>query len=180
MFIGFLLWKAQTSEPQMAPPEQPFADLDPAPKPEKKYPPEPDPGDLAAPRTPEKNAPASGVGRRYDFYRILRDYEVVIPEAETTHPRVAKPQSDARAERPQTGVYLLQVGSFRTLAQAQTLRAELALLGLEAVIKAAPTPKGQTWRRVQVGPYRDAAERNGVIENLEANGYRPILVRLQP
>ena len=110
---------------------------------------------------------------------MLRDYEVIIPAAETTRPLKTERKTPP-LERPRSGVYLLQVGSFRALEQAQTLRAELALLGLEAVIKAAQTPEGETWRRVQVGPYRDAAERAAVIENLEANGYRPILVALPP
>ena len=123
--------------------------------------------------------------RRYDFYRMLRDYEVVIPEEETARP--SKPNMDPRerprgriAPRPKAGVYMLQVGSFRTRAQAEAMRAELALLGLEAIIKTARDTDGQFRQRVQVGPYGDAAERNAVIENLEANGHRPILVKPVP
>ncbi|MGB0720823.1 MAG: SPOR domain-containing protein [Gammaproteobacteria bacterium] len=138
---------------------------------------------------PEETGPQP---RRYDFYRILRDYEVEVPEPpraiatprpasasdSTPDPR-ALAEEKRRAERPSEGIYTLQTGSFRTREQAETLRAELALLGLEAAISDTRADDGRTWFRVRVGPYRDADERNAVIENLEGNGIKPILVRMK-
>ena len=186
---AFWFWDVETPSPSGDQTQEPVADANPSPKP-KRPPQEPDPGKLTESRTShdegvkeqttnDQNAPPKK--RRYEFYRMLRDYEVVLPEEETMRPRQPPAQRrNAReaAAKPRTKIYMLQVGSFRTRPQADALRAQLATLGLEAVIKQAQTPDGRIWQRVQVGPYRDAAERDAVIENLEANGHRPILVHL--
>ncbi|MGB0712064.1 MAG: SPOR domain-containing protein [Gammaproteobacteria bacterium] len=130
--------------------------------------------------------------RRFEFYRLLREYEVEVPPPPKPRPeapaaRVSDPTTDPRelarekrlAERPREGIYALQAGSFRTREQAETLRAELALLGLEAAISDTRAADGRNWFRVRVGPYRDADERDAVIENLEGNGIKPILVRMK-
>ena len=187
---AFWFWDVETPSPSGDQTQEPVADANPSPKP-KRPPQEPDPGKLTESRTPndegakEKTAhddqDAPPKKRRYEFYRMLRDYEVVLPEEETMRPRQPPAQRrNAReaAAKPRTKIYMLQVGSFRTRPQADALRAQLATLGLEAVIKQAQTPDGRIWQRVQVGPYRDAAERDAVIENLEANGHRPMLIRL--
>ena len=187
---AFWFWDAEAPLPPDDPVQTPVADANPSPKPARQNPQEPDPGKLAESRTPhdenaeeptadDRDAPPKK--RRYDFYRMLRDYEVVLPKEETTRPQEprAEPNQPQEAEKKlRTGIYMLQVGSFRTRAQADALRAELARLGLEAVVQQARTPDGRTWQRVRVGPYRDTAERDAAMENLEANGHRPLLIRL--
>lgn len=50
------------------------------------------------------------------------------------------------------GPYKMQCGSFRTQAQAETLKARIAFSGLEAQISSV-TGKSGTWHKVFLGPY---------------------------
>ena len=52
----------------------------------------------------------------------------------------------------QKGTYRLQCGSFKTTARAETLKATIAFVGLEAIIKKSVGSNG-TWYKVILGPY---------------------------
>ena len=64
--------------------------------------------------------------REYDFYKILPEMEVVIPEAELQHRANA---SNGTVEAP---AYIIQAGSFENRSDADSMKARLALLGLSA------------------------------------------------
>ena len=109
-----------------------------------------------APEIPTQPHPAT----RFDFYEILPKFEVVIPEVE----------SQARPDRVATSVgdpgsYVLQAGSFRTSADAERMRANLALLGIESRIQKV-TIDANDFHRVRVGPMSDLDELNGVRRRL--------------
>lgn len=55
-------------------------------------------------------------------------------------------------EVKQNGPYRLQCGSFKTTARAETLKATIAFVGLEASIKKSIGSNG-TWYKVILGPY---------------------------
>ena len=111
---------------------------------------------------------------RFDFYTILPEMEVVIEEHEIS----GEPQQGVRqVEKP--GLYLLQAGSFRSYEQADKLKAELALMGLETDIHKAPGSGQESWNRVRVGPYNNLAELNEVRALLRQNGINAILIRVQ-
>jgi len=55
-------------------------------------------------------------------------------------------------EVTQKGPYRLQCGSFKTTARAETLKATIAFIGLEAFIKKSVGSNG-TWYKVLLGPY---------------------------
>lgn len=87
---------------------------------------------------------------RFDFYKMLPQFEVVIPETErevTEGGRRIEPVS-------RSGTYVLQAGSFRNYADADRMKAELALLGLESQIQRVEIDE-QQWHRVRLGPYKD-------------------------
>ena len=67
---------------------------------------------------------------RFDFYTLLPEMEVVIPEQEIQGKTEA---GIKQVEKP--GTYYLQVGSFRSMEQADRFKAELILLGLETSIQ---------------------------------------------
>src|SRR5690606_6709904 len=81
--------------------------------------------------------------RRFDFYDILPQYEVVVPEVEVVTRRslaapgatpgatVAAPGATVAAP----GSYILQTGSFRSHNDADRMQASLALLGIESRIQ---------------------------------------------
>jgi cell division protein FtsN len=103
---------------------------------------------------------------KYNFYKLLPKLEVFIPEDETRPPEVKTkkrtntvPSKTSNSTSNNIGSgkgkqYVLQVGSFKNLADAEKLKANLAFLGLEASIQHI-TIKKQLWHRVRFGPYRD-------------------------
>lgn len=111
---------------------------------------------------------------RFDFYTILPEAEVVVPEREIT----GKPREGIRqVEAP--GTYLLQAGSFRTLQQADQLKAKLALLGLQADIQTVTINNSETWHRVRVGPFNDLNALNTARVRLKENQLDAILLRVK-
>lgn len=104
----------------------------------------------------------------FDFYTILPEMEVVVPEAQkNTRPNV-KP-----------GVYLLQVASFRNFGDADGMKARLALLGVESKIETVTSSDKEVWHRVRVGPYSDARELNKIRTRLLNNNINAIMIQLK-
>lgn len=110
---------------------------------------------------------------RFDFYTILPQLEVVVPEEEITG---SKKQGVRQVEKP--GTYLLQAGSFRSYDQADKLKAQLALLGLRTSIQSAAINAKETWHRVRVGPFDDLDELHAVRVQLAAHDIQAILIRV--
>ncbi|HEY4367925.1 MAG TPA: SPOR domain-containing protein [Steroidobacteraceae bacterium] len=108
----------------------------------------------SAPVTPDdqpaasKPAPASqDAETQFDFYEMLPKFEVVIPEKDGTTP----PRTAAGGPVQKPGAYILQAGSFRNLADADRVRALIALQGVESKIQKV-TVDTDTWHRVRIGP----------------------------
>ena len=112
---------------------------------------------------------------RFDFYDLLPEMEVIVPEQELQGEPT--PEGVKKVEEP--GTYLLQAGSFRNHEQADQLRARLALLGLETSIQTISVNDQKTWHRVRVGPYRNLTDLNRARALLKKNGVDAILIRLK-
>ncbi len=109
--------------------------------------------------------------QRFDFYTLLPKFEVIIPESEIREEQERlKPKEDA--------VYMIQVGSFRSFVEAESMKAQLAFLGIEADVEAISS-KGETWHRVRVGPFTEKRELNRIRNRLHANDYNTMLVKLR-
>ena len=76
------------------------------------------------------------------------------------------------------GTYILQVGSFRNGGDADRLRAELALLGIESRIQTVTIDDTDTWHRVRVGPMSDLEVLNEVRGRLAANDHDALVIRV--
>src|SRR6266404_4560213 len=63
---------------------------------------------------------------KYDFYQMLPNFEVVVPEKEKDVKRDLP--ATAKIERP--GVYVLQAGSYRNEADATRVAKQLSLQGI--------------------------------------------------
>lgn len=74
--------------------------------------------------------------------------------------------------------YLVQAGVFSTSAQAERVRASLALLGVAARIEAGTTADGAAVSRVRLGPYKDAAQARAVTDKLGEAGIKAIAIKL--
>lgn len=112
-------------------------------------------------------------GVRFEFYTLLPESEVVIPEKELE--QTAQPGKVQ--ERPPDS-YMLQIGSFRKQPEAESLKGELALLGVVAHIQRVEI-KGDTWYRVRVGPFDSYDEINRARDRLRANSVNAIPVKVK-
>lgn len=93
--------------------------------------------------------------RRFDFYDMLPNFEVIIPEQEPDVRKDLGPQT--AVEQP--GLYVLQAGSFTDYGDADRRRAQLALQGIESHIQRV-TIDNRTYHRVRIGPTRNLDELN--------------------
>lgn len=95
-----------------------------------------------------KPAPASQQAEQeFDFYEMLPKFEVVIPEDGGN----VAPEAATGGPIAKPGAYYLQAGSFRNHADADRVRALIALQGVESKIQKVTIDK-DTWHRVRVGP----------------------------
>lgn len=99
----------------------------------------------------------------YDFYDLLPEYEIVIPDDELD----VRPAAATSAES--SVVYEIQAGAFGRLEDADRRRAELALLGLESRIQRV-TIDDATIHRVRIGPIKDVSEFKRRREQLRRAG----------
>lgn len=111
---------------------------------------------------------------RYDFFTVLEEVEVAVPEKELR--QQAKTESRQPAEKTAAsdntgnkGNYIIQVGSFRNPKDAESMKAQLAFLGASAHIQKV-TINDKTWQRVRVGPYSSASEVEAMRTRLSSNG----------
>jgi cell division protein FtsN len=122
-----------------------------------------------------KAAPVPPAKPRFDFYNLLPEMEVIVPDKDIQGQ--ATQEGVKQVEQP--GTYLLQAGSFRSRQQADQLRARLALLGLETSVQAVTVDATQTWHRVRVGPFHNLRDLNNARALLKRNGVDAILIRLK-
>lgn len=155
MFKGYL--------PELRP-DQPSADSQPA-------------GSIDSPLV-EAVKPAQSKPKkpRYDFFTVLPEMEVVVPAQELS--RKAKPQTDSGAAK-NIESYILQVGSFRNDAEAEQMKASLALLGYVATVQAV-TVNGETWHRVRIGPFEGARKANEMRHLLSDNQFDTLVMKANP
>ncbi len=114
--------------------------------------------------------PTTDSGTVYSFPDMLKRQEIVIPEKEKDlhHDVHAAPVT-----RP--GTYYLQAGSFRNEADADRVRAKLALTGVESKVQKV-TVDTETWHRVRMGPYSDLDALNRVRTRLKQADVDAILI----
>ena len=112
---------------------------------------------------------------QYDFYEMLPNFEVVVPEREAAVRRDAATAPTAPVER--TGSYALQVGSYRRFEEADRVRAQLALQGIESKVQKVSVDN-DTWHRVRVGPINDLAEVNRVRDRLREAEMDVLVIRI--
>ncbi len=116
--------------------------------------------DLQADKLPEIS--------RYDFFTVLPEMEVVVPEQELTQ-RDQQSAAGAGSSTAGTKNYLLQVGSFRSATDAEQMKARLALQGIMAEVQKV-TVNDQIWHRVRVGPVSGARNAEDLRQRLSNSG----------
>lgn len=109
---------------------------------------------------------------RFDFYTILPELEVTVPDEELQ----ATTKTYKSTSKP-TEPLMLQAGSFRRHEAADKLKATLALQGISARIQTITKNDGDKWHRVQVGPIRDLNILNQTRHQLRKIGIASIVVK---
>ena len=112
----------------------------------------------------EPQAPAEPEEPRYDFYTILPQAEVVVPDYE-----IKTRVREQLVGKTKTAKYIMQAGSFREAAESERHKAKLALLGIESRVEKAKVGN-VIWHRVKVGPYDNPASVSTIKELLQKNG----------
>lgn len=176
--------------------------------------------------TDNGNTPAAAKKPQYDFYSVLSEKEVRIPDAvisaqakaeqqqkqqaaQQAAQAAAQQQAQAAAQKPAPGPaavseaitpapesavhapaptaaapaaaaassgYLLQVGAFPSPADAETLKAKLAMQGFVANVSPVSV-NGQTYNRVRLGPFHSATELESAKQRLSSAGINAIALK---
>lgn len=108
---------------------------------------------------------------KFDFYYILPEMEVAVPDQE-----LAKATSNKDKPLDSNTSYILQAASFKSPDEADRLKAKLALSGVDANIQSV-TINNDAWYRVRVGPFKDVALLNKTRKRLQDNGITAIVVK---
>jgi cell division protein FtsN len=128
----------------------------------------------AAPRATrppsEQTAPPEN---RFEFYEILPQFEVVVPEDDA--PRATAAARPRPAETP--GSFLLQAGSFSAPADADRLKANLALLGFESHVQRVRIDD-DVFNRVRIGPIGDIDAAKRTQRQLRDAGIDTLLMQV--
>ena len=109
---------------------------------------------------------------QFDFYEMLPKFEVVIPEKDGT-----STSSGQAASVQKPGAYVLQAGSFRNMADADRVRALIALQGVESKIQKV-TVDNDTWHRVRIGPITNLQKLEETRSKLRQSQIEALVIRV--
>jgi cell division protein FtsN len=106
--------------------------------------------------------------------------EVVVDDKPKSKPIVSTPPQKQVATSKKTQEkqrFLLQVGSFKNLSDADSLKAKLAFLGIESKIQTVTVDNKSTWHRVQIGPILGRDKVDSLQKQLKQNSIDSLLMR---
>ncbi|WP_291970411.1 cell division protein FtsN [Candidatus Symbiopectobacterium sp.] len=96
---------------------------------------------------------------------------VTAPATQTATPKQETPKQVEIAKQPETPKpekaqrWMVQCGSFKTLEPAESVRAQLAFVGIESRIASSGG-----WNRITLGPYKDRATADKMLSHLKDAG----------
>lgn len=150
--------------------------------------PVPESADTSAKREDRRiEPPASGVddgvlGTDYSFYDVLPTEETAtVPDEaagdETAEAATAESRPAAETAAADTTRYLLQAGAFERAADAEDLKARIAMAGEAARVETAEVD-GKTVHRVRLGPYTGEKAAAAAKRALAEQGIATVRVKL--
>lgn len=108
----------------------------------------------------------------YDFYDQLPKFEVVVPEKD----KEVRPDIKSVPET-RRGTYVLQAGSYKNFADADRVRAKLALQGIESNVQKVSVDN-DTWHRIRIGPISKLDELNRLRQILRKADVDVLVIRV--
>ena len=124
-------------------------------------------------KSPPKHQNKKPEEPRFDFYTILPETEIIVPDYE-----INTRSREEQFGKAKTSKYVMQAGSFRDFAEADKLRARLALMGIESRVEKAKIGK-VTWNRVKIGPYTRSSSVSAIKKRLRNNGIDVIVTEIK-
>lgn len=171
LFLGFLLGLGVSAAIAVYLFNTPVPFINRTRPPEKPVPPNQNLSETAKPPTPEQGKP------RFDFYRILPGQEEPVTGEQLK--AAAAREKSGKAQETAKDTYFLQAGAFQNPADADNLKARLALLGLEASVEPTSLAEKGVWYRVRLGPYIRIDDINRARSQLAQNGIDVSLVKIK-
>ena len=117
---------------------------------------------------------------RFEFYKILPGGEDAIPApAAAPAPQQAPQQTPVPVAKPAPAgaAFYLQAGSFQQSAEADNLKARLAMMGFDTTVQEIQVPDKGVMSRVRLGPFGTQEEMNRVRSQLAQNGIQATVVK---
>lgn len=105
----------------------------------------------------------------FQFPNLLKGEEINIPQNTVDSPATSSEVYNAS--------YLLQVGSFKNMDEAENMRIKLLLLNLPVFIEAFKTSSGGQLHRVLVGPFNSNKESSSARKKLMENNLDSLLLK---
>jgi cell division protein FtsN len=110
--------------------------------------------------------------KSYAFYDMLPKFEVVVPEKD----KDVRPDIKSVPET-RRGTYVLQAGSYKNFADADRVRAKLALQGIESKVQKVSVDN-DTWHRIRIGPISKLDELNRLRQILRKADVDVLVIRV--
>ena len=106
---------------------------------------------------------------------------VAPPAASAAKPTAIPAAEPASAEKVAKNgeTYILQAGAFQKPADAENLKAKMAMLGVEATVQQAEVGDKGTMYRVRVGPLNSPEEMNTVRTQMSQGGVQATVIKLK-
>ena len=101
---------------------------------------------------------------QFDFYTILPEKEVIVPDYE-----IKTRTREERIGQAKTTQYIMQAGSFKGIKEAEQMLNRLSTMGIQASIQKAKVGNA-VWYRVKLGPFAQIASVNTINARLKQNG----------
>jgi cell division protein FtsN len=115
---------------------------------------------------------AEDSAKSYAFYDMLPKFEVVVPEKD----KEVRPDIKSVPET-RRGTYVLQAGSYKNFADADRVRAQLALQGVESKVQKVSVDN-DTWHRIRIGPISKLDELNHLRQILRKSDMDVLVIRV--
>jgi cell division protein FtsN len=116
---------------------------------------------------------------RFDFYTILPESEVFVPEPGTRKTDTTASSLTTETTASSGKQYLLQAGSFRNHSDADNLKASLALLGVTSSIQSVTLNNNESWHRVRIGPFNNDKTLRDTLATLKNNNIHAMTMELK-
>ncbi len=108
---------------------------------------------------------------KLDYHEVLPNIDAVLSESELM-------DDEPPVEERPSYQYILQAGSFRSAADAESMKATLALAGFESIVQRVEVGSRGTYYRVRLGPYQSKRRLQLHRKQLARHGVNALAIRL--